>query len=67
MDDFREPEQLMSSKSRLNYRGLCLKKCKNRDKKCFECCKIQGKETEYIPEGGESNAGDNEKAESGKD
>lgn len=31
------------------FNGACFKKCKNRDKKCKNCFRINGKETEYEP------------------
>jgi len=31
------------------FSGVCFKQCANRDIKCHECCKINGKETEYVP------------------
>jgi hypothetical protein len=49
MDGFNEPEQRFNHKSRLNYPTFCLKDCKNRDVKCDQCFKYQGKETEYEP------------------
>lgn len=40
--------------------GTCLKpRCANRDKKCRDCYKINGKETEYLPEEGAGDVSNN--------
>jgi len=49
MEGFREPDQIHTSKSRLNYRGFCLKKCENRDVECGNCFKFRGIETKFKP------------------